>query len=190
MVRDGRYTHFYAQGTFRFAGSYLGDPSQTAAKVFDLGQVNNASADVTGGLTLTNAAVAIGQGANYGRPDFLGTQALGGTGNINFGDSVYDSLVEGNSGGVLTIGPLLGSVGDDFGDRVAVLIGMLGERSGEVTFEGLSPLAPLEVDGEGGEELGQFGQPARRSSRFVGMLMTNSPVIKAERQPPRPQTRL
>ena len=53
---------------------------------------------------------------------------------------------------------LLGGAGDDLGDGVAVLVGVLGEQPGEVAFQGLGSLAPLEVDAEGGEELGQFGQ--------------------------------
>ena len=65
-------------------------------------------------------------------------------------------LVPGH-GGQQPLEALLGGAGDDLGDGVAVLVGVLGEQPGEVAFEGLRPLAPLEVDAEGGEELGQFG---------------------------------
>jgi hypothetical protein len=53
---------------------------------------------------------------------------------------------------------LLGGAGDDLGEGVTVLVRVLGEQAGEVAFEGLGSLAPLEVDAEGGEELSQFGQ--------------------------------
>jgi hypothetical protein len=66
-------------------------------------------------------------------------------------------LVPGH-GGEQALEALLGSAGDDLGEGVTVLVRVLGEQSGEVAFQGLRPLAPLEVDVEGGEELGQFGQ--------------------------------
>jgi len=69
---------------------------------------------------------------------------------------------------------LLGGAGDDMSESVAVLVGMLGEQSGEVAFEGLGSLAPLEVDAEGGEELGQFGQRGAGSVRDSGSLHTRS----------------
>jgi hypothetical protein len=53
---------------------------------------------------------------------------------------------------------LLGGAGDDLGEGIAVLVGVLGEQPGEVAFQGLAALAPLEVDAERLEELGQFGE--------------------------------
>ena len=71
---------------------------------------------------------------------------------------------------------LLGGPRYDLGDRVAVLVGVLGEQPGEVAFQCLGSLAPVEVDTEGGEELGQLGQWSARgvwdSSRFHA-LTTN-----------------
>ena len=65
---------------------------------------------------------------------------------------------------------LLGGPRYDLGDGVAVLVGVLGEQPGEVAFQCLGSLAPVEVDTEGGEELGQLGQWSARgvwdSSRF------------------------
>jgi hypothetical protein len=74
---------------------------------------------------------------------------------------------------------LLGGVGDNLGDGVAVLVGMLGEQSAEVTFQGLAALTPLKLDAERVEELGQFGQRGgggmRYSSRFhaLSTISTN-----------------
>jgi hypothetical protein len=71
---------------------------------------------------------------------------------------------------------LLGGPRYDLGDGVAVLVGVLGEQPGEVAFQCLGSLAPVEVDTEGGEELGQLGQWSARgvwdSSRFHA-LTTN-----------------
>src|SRR5271166_519220 len=71
---------------------------------------------------------------------------------------------------------LLGGPRDDLGDGVAVLVGVLGEQPGEVALQCLGSLAPVEVDTEGGEELGQLGQWSARgvwdSSRFHA-LTTN-----------------
>ena len=65
---------------------------------------------------------------------------------------------------------LLGGPRDDLGDGVAVLVGVLGEQPSEVAFQCPGALAPVEVDTEGGEELGQLGQWSARgvwdSSRF------------------------
>ena len=61
-------------------------------------------------------------------------------------------------GGQEPLESLLGGAGDDLGEGVAVLVGVLGEQPGEVAFQGLAALAPLEMDAEGFEELGQFGQ--------------------------------
>jgi hypothetical protein len=52
---------------------------------------------------------------------------------------------------------LLGGARDDLGEGVAVLVGVLGEQTGEVAFEGLGSLTPPEVDAEGSEELGELG---------------------------------
>ena len=43
---------------------------------------------------------------------------------------------------------LLGGAGDDLGEGIAVLVGVLGEQSGEVAFQGLAALAPPEMDAE------------------------------------------
>src|SRR5208337_4058885 len=71
---------------------------------------------------------------------------------------------------------LLGGPRYDLGDGVAVLVGVLGEQPGEVALQCLGSLAPVEVDTEGGEELGQLGQWSTRgvwdSSRFHA-LTTN-----------------
>jgi len=68
-------------------------------------------------------------------------------------------------GGEESLETLLGGSGDDLGDGVTVLVGMFGEQPGEIAFEGLSPLAPLELDAERREELGQFGQRSAGSVR-------------------------
>ena len=57
---------------------------------------------------------------------------------------------------------LLAGLWDDLGEGVAVLVGVRGEQPSEVAFQGLGPLAPVEVDPEGGEELGQLGQGNRQ----------------------------
>ena len=56
---------------------------------------------------------------------------------------------------------LLGGAGDDLGDGVAVLVGVLGEQAGEVAFEAAGALAAGEVDAERFQELGQFRQRLR-----------------------------
>src|SRR5262249_569790 len=60
-------------------------------------------------------------------------------------------------GGQEPLEALLGGAGDDLGEGVAVLVGVLGEQPGEVAFQGLSALAPPEMDPERIEELGQLG---------------------------------
>ena len=57
---------------------------------------------------------------------------------------------------------LLGGAGDDLGDGVAVLVGLLGQQAGEVAFQGGGALAAGEVDVERFQELGQFRQRFRR----------------------------
>jgi hypothetical protein len=78
-------------------------------------------------------------------------------------------LVPGH-GGEQPLEALLGGAGDDLGDGVAVLVGVLGQEAGEVAFQGLRPLAPLEVDAGGGEELGQVGQRCAGGVRDSGGL--------------------
>ena len=68
---------------------------------------------------------------------------------------------------------LLRGARDDLGDGIAVLVRVFGEHPGEVAFQGAGGLAPLEVDVEGGQELGQFRQRLRRSVREAdGVLHT------------------
>jgi hypothetical protein len=82
-------------------------------------------------------------------------------------------LVPGH-GGEQALEALLGGAGDDLGEGVAVLVRVLGEQSGEVAFEGLRALAAREVDAEGGEELGQFGQRGAGGVRDPVRLHTRS----------------
>src|SRR6185295_9826171 len=64
---------------------------------------------VTGGLTLAGGTVNIGGGGtNFGSLRFAGTQHLGGTGTVVFGNSpyaVYNTLQVATAGTALTIGP-------------------------------------------------------------------------------------
>ena len=84
-------------------------------------------------------------------------------------------FVEGDAGQQV-VQALLGGAGDDLGDGIAVLVGVLGQQPGEVAFQGLPPLGAAEVDMEGGEELVQLRQWSARgvwdSSRFHA-LTTN-----------------
>ena len=69
--------------------------------------VNGANAAVTNGLVL-NGTLLVGNPTNnyYGGVIFAGTQTLGGTGMVVFGDnSSYNSLVLAKDGTTLTIGP-------------------------------------------------------------------------------------
>ena len=61
---------------------------------------------------------------------------------------------------------LLVGAGDDLGDGVAVLVGVLGQQAGQVAFQGLPPLGAAEVDVEGSQELVQLRQRRRRGMRF------------------------
>ncbi len=70
--------------------------------------------------------------------------------------------------------PLLGGAGDDPGEGVAVLVGMLGEQAGEVASQGPRPLAAPEVDAEGGKEFGQLGQRDAGGVGDSGTLHTRS----------------
>ncbi len=54
------------------------------------------------------------------------------------------------SAGLFILVVLFGIYPGDLSDGVAVLVGVLGEQSGEVAFESLGSLAPLEVEAEGG----------------------------------------
>ena len=63
---------------------------------------------------------------------------------------------------------LLGGARDDLGEGIAVLVGVLGEQSGEVAFQRLATLAPPEMDTERFEELGQFGHRSPRGVRNSG----------------------
>src|SRR5262249_52946985 len=75
---------------------------------------------------------------------------------------------------------LFGGPWDDLSDGIAVLVGVLGEQPREVTFEGLRSLAPVEVDSEGGEELGKFGHRGPRGVRKSG----SSHALNYEFDPP------
>ena len=57
---------------------------------------------------------------------------------------------------------LLGGAGDDLGDGVAILVGLLGQEAGEVAFQSGGALAAGEVNVERFQELGQFRQRFRR----------------------------
>jgi hypothetical protein len=85
-------------------------------------------------------------------------------------------LVPGH-GGQEALEALLGGAGDDLREGVAVLVRVLGEQAGEVAFQGLGSFAPLEVDAERCEELGQSGQRGAGrvgdSGLFIPFLRTN-----------------
>ena len=78
----------------------------TLAGTLDLTTASNAYVAVTGGLTLAGGTVNVGGGTNYGRLQFAGTQALGGTGTVAFaGTGPYNLLQVATAGTALTIGP-------------------------------------------------------------------------------------
>lgn len=80
----------------------------TLAGTLDLSVVSPAYVRVTGGLTLDGGTILIGNDAfNYGLLQFDGgTQTLGGTGEVVFGNYVYNFLQAGpTAGSSLTIGP-------------------------------------------------------------------------------------
>ena len=63
--------------------------------------------------------------------------------------------------------------GNDLGQGVAVLVGVLGEHPGEVALQGVSGLGAREVDVEGTKELVQSRHRLRGSQRFsFGVLHT------------------
>src|SRR5205823_4336016 len=61
---------------------------------------------------------------------------------------------------------LLGSAGDDLGEGVAVLVGMLGQHPREVTFQGVCGLGTGEVDVEGAQKLVQRRHRLARRERY------------------------
>src|SRR5262249_44294623 len=61
---------------------------------------------------------------------------------------------------------VVGSAGDDLGEGVAVLVGMLGQHPGEVAFQGVGGLGAGEVDVEGAQELVQRRHRLARRERY------------------------
>ena len=66
----------------------------------DLASINVANATVTGGLTLDNATVFVGNaaGSTYGQLFFNATETLGGTGTVLFGKNGSDEVYEETAG--------------------------------------------------------------------------------------------
>lgn len=91
--------------------------------------------------------------------------ALGGQGEHPLAPLAVEVLLVPDHGRQQALEALLGGAGDDPGEGVAVLVGMLGEQAGGVAFQGLRPLAAPGVDAEGVEEFGQLG---RRDAGGVG----------------------
>ena len=63
---------------------------------------------------------------------------------------------------------LLGGAGDDLGDGVAILVGLLGQQPGEVAFEGGGALAAGEVDAERLQEPASSGSGVRAERGAFG----------------------
>ena len=60
-------------------------------------------------------------------------------------------------GGEQALKSLLGGAGNILGKGIAVLVGQFGQQPSQVTFQGVGPLAPGEMDPERIEERGQLG---------------------------------
>ena len=109
VIDGGRVTT--ADGATLVAAPDAGSPTGTLAGVTLAGTLDlttfGSHARVTGGLTLDNGTVRIGNAAgDYAYLNFDGTQTLGGTGTVALGTTGYDLLQVGPSAGShLTIGP-------------------------------------------------------------------------------------
>ena len=85
------------------AGGTLNNVIIDTQTILDLSQVSNANCTITGGLTV-NGAVLVGSanGSTYGRITWTGSQSWGGGGNIVFGSSSSNQIID-STAAALTI---------------------------------------------------------------------------------------
>ncbi|HND55871.1 MAG TPA: hypothetical protein PLV92_25820, partial [Pirellulaceae bacterium] len=98
-------------GTLTGGVVFVGDPSQSQPVVLDMSVGNNANATVSGGLTVNNGTISMGNSSGgYAALVFTGTAStLGGTNAqvtfSNLSNSAYNVVQQNTAGGTLTIGP-------------------------------------------------------------------------------------
>ncbi|HEX3151280.1 MAG TPA: LamG-like jellyroll fold domain-containing protein [Gemmataceae bacterium] len=135
----------------------------TLAGTLDLSVVSYVRARVTGGLTLAGGTIVIGSLiGDYGLLSFDGgSQTLGGTGDVVFGNNYYNFLQAGPaSGSVLTIGPNVLVHGDTGG---------IGYHPGwgGATDVSFTNLGTIEADGPG-----IYGIMAMNDTNFAAGTLT------------------